>query len=444
MAIHLLGKKLSSFQIIIIGFLGAILMGAFLLMLPVSSRDGMSASFETALFTSTSAVCVTGLVVRDTATCWSRFGQAVILALIQTGGLGIITSAAFIARISGRKISLRERSLLQDSISAHQLGGIVKMTGFIVRVTVIVEVSGALLMLPAFCRQYGIAGIWMAVFHSVSAFCNAGFDIMGDRTGAFSSLTSFAGSPGVVLPVCLLIIIGGIGFLTWEDLYVNRWHVRRYHMQTKVILTTTGILILFPMLFLYLSEYKGYASSERFFLSLFQAVTPRTAGFNTASFSSLSGTGCMLLIVLMLIGGSPGSTAGGIKTTTVAVLLANQVAVFRRAKSPQLFGRRIEDGAVRNGATLLIMYLALPMAGAAVMSAVENLPIGSCIFETVSAIGTVGLSLGITPSLGLISRLILIALMFFGRVGGLTLMYAFLNIRSTSPSQRPVEKIAVG
>ena len=199
-----------------------------------------------------------------------------------------------------------------------------------------------------------------------------------------------------------------------------------------------------PTCILYPDDFAGFGGKERVLASLFQAVTPRTAGFNTASFSSLSGTGCMLLIVLMLIGGSPGSTAGGIKTTTVAVLLANQVAVFRRAKSPQLFGRRIEDSAVRNGATLLIMYLALPMAGAAVMSAVENLPIGSCIFETVSAIGTVGLSLGITPSLGLISRLILIALMFFGRVGGLTLMYAFLNIRSTSPSQRPVEKIAVG
>ena len=197
------------------------------------------------------------------------------------------------------------------------------MTGFIVRVTVIVEVSGALLMLPAFCRQYGTAGIWMAVFHSVSAFCNAGFDIMGDRTGPFSSLTSFAGSPGVVLPVCLLIVIGGIGFLTWEDLYVNRWNVRRYHMQTKVILTTTGILILFPLLFLYLSEYKGYASSERFFLSLFQAVTPRTAGFNTASFSSLSGTGCMLLIVLML----PVSSRDGMSASFGTALFTSTSAV---------------------------------------------------------------------------------------------------------------------
>ena len=444
MAIHLLGKKLSSFQIIILGFLGAILMGAFLLMLPVSSRDGMSASFGTALFTSTSAVCVTGLVVRDTATCWSRFGQAVILALIQTGGLGIVTSAAFIARISGRKISLRERSLLQDSISAHQLGGIVKMTGFIVRVTVIVEVSGALLMLPAFCRQYGTAGIWMAVFHSVSAFCNAGFDIMGDRTGPFSSLTSFAGSPGVVLPVCLLIVIGGIGFLTWEDLYVNRWNVRRYHMQTKVILTTTGILILFPLLFLYLSEYKGYASSERFFLSLFQAVTPRTAGFNTVDLNRLTSASRAMTVVLMLVGGAPGSTAGGVKTTTVAVLLSNAVAVIRRRKDPRLFNRRIDEDTVKSASTLLMLYLLLALLGAFIISAGEGLAFETCLFETASAIGTVGLSLGITPALGLLSRGVLVGLMFFGRAGALTLLFAAVNSIEPQVAQYPLGRINVG
>ena len=444
MITRFLGKKLSSFQIIIIGFLGLILLGTLLLILPISVKDGYSVSIEDALFTSTSAVCVTGLVVQDTATYWSGFGQAVILILIQIGGLGIVSVAAFIAMISGKKITLLQRSMLQDSISAHQIGGIVKMTGFIFKIAIIIEVSGALLMLPTFCSKYGVSGIWMSVFHAVSAFCNAGFDIMGDKTGPFSSLTSFASNPRIIIPICLLIIIGGIGFLTWEDVAVNKFHFHRYRMQSKVVIATTGALIIVPMLFLLLFEYTGNSVKDRIFLSLFQAITPRTAGFNTASLSSLSGAGSMLLIALMLIGGSPGSTAGGMKTTTIAVLFANVSSVFWRKKSTQLFGRRIEDGTIRNAATLFMMYLTLPMIGASVISIAENLPIGTCIFETVSAIGTVGLSLGITPSLSPISHLILILLMFLGRVGGLTLIYAAINSKNTDVSQRPVEKIIVG
>ena len=437
-------KKLSSFRIIIIGFLGLILVGTLLLMLPVSVRGGRGASFEDALFTATSAVCVTGLVVRDTAGYWSVFGQAVILIMIQIGGLGIVSVAAFIAMISGRKITLLQRSMLQDSISAHQIGGLVKMTYFIFRAALIAEVAGALLMLPAFCARFGPSGIWMSVFHSVSAFCNAGFDIMGAKTGPFSSLTSFASDPGIVLPVCLLIIIGGIGFLTWDDIAVNKFRVHRYRMQSKVVLATTGALIAVPMLFMLFFEFTDGPFKERFMLSLFQTVTPRTAGFNTAPLASLSGPGSMLMIALMLIGGSSGSTAGGMKTTTVAVLAANALSVFRRKRNVQLFGRRIEEGTVRNAATLFMMYLFLPMAGAAVISIAEKLPVGTCLFETVSAIGTVGLSKGITPDLGFLSRLILILFMFLGRVGGLTLIYAAVNVNHTEVSQRPVEKINVG
>ena len=438
------GRKLSSFQVIIMGFLGVILAGTLLLMLPVSVRSHHGASLKDALFTATSAVCVTGLVVRDTATYWSGFGQAVILLLIQIGGLGIVSVAAFIAMLSGRRISLLERSTLQDSISAHQLGGIVKMTGFVFRVALIVEAAGALLMMPTFCSLYGAAGVWMSVFHSLSAFCNAGFDIMGNRTGTFSSLTSFAAHPGIVIPICLLIVIGGIGFLTWDDLAVNGLHLRRCRMQTKVVLATTCALILVPMVLFFCFEYTAGTLPERLCLSLFQAVTPRTAGFNTANLSALSGAGSMLMMALMLIGGSPGSTAGGMKTTTLAVLLANAGSVFHRQKSVQLFGRRIEEGTIRNAATLLMLYLTLPMVSAAVISTVEHLPAGTCLFETVSAIATVGLSLGITPSLSLPSHLILIVLMFLGRVGGLTLIYAAINSSNTYVSQRPVEKISVG
>lgn len=444
MLIRLLEKKLSSFQIIILGFLGLIAVGTVLLMLPVSVNDAHGASLEDALFTATSAVCVTGLVVRDTAIYWSGFGQCVILVLIQIGGLGIISAFTIIAMISRRKLSLMERNMLQDSISTHQIGGTVRMTGFLVKVALICEAAGALLMLPTFCSRYGLHGIWMSVFHSVSAFCNAGFDIMGDQTGPFSSLTSFATDPGIVIPICLLIIIGGIGFLTWDDIAAHKHHLRSYRMQSKVILVTTGILIVLPMLLLFLFEYTEGPLKERIFLSLFQAVTPRTAGFNTASFSSLSATGCMLLIPLMLIGGSPGSTAGGMKTTTLAVLLANEASVFRKKKNVELFGRRVEGSTVRNASTLFMMYLSLPIIGAAVISIAEHLPVRSSLFETASAIGTVGLSLGITPDLSLLSHLVLILLMFFGRVGGLTLIYAAINSKNADVSQRPVEKIIVG
>ena len=437
-------KSLSSFRIIIIGFWGLILFGTMLLMLPAAVRAGESHTFEEALFTATSAVCVTGLVIKDTATHWSVFGQAVILLLIQIGGLGIVTVAAFFATVSGRKISLLQRTALQDSISAHQVGGMVRMTFFIFKTAFCMECLGALSMMPVFCRKYGTYGIWMSVFHSVSAFCNAGFDIMGDKSGSFSSLTAFGSHPGIVVPVCLLIILGGIGFLTWNDIAEHGLRVHRYRMQTKVILIATALLILLPAAALYMWEYAEYGTKERICLSLFQAVTPRTAGFNTADLTKLTSAGRMLIISLMLIGGSPGSTAGGMKTTTAAVLLANASAVFRRKKNAELFGRRIGDSTVRNAATLFTMYLTLPLIGAAVISMADQLPLGTCLFETISAIGTVGLSLGITPSLSFGSHLILILLMFLGRVGGLTLIYAAMTPQNTNVSQRPQEKIIVG
>ncbi len=441
---RLFGKKLTTFQIIIMGFSGVILLGTLILMLPVSSSQGQWTSPENALFTSTSAVCVTGLVVRDTASYWSVFGQAVILLLIQIGGLGIVSVAAFIAYLSGRKISLLQRSLLQDTISAHQIGGVVRMTRFIFQVAFTVELIGALIMMPAFCGDFGAAGIWMSLFHSVSAFCNAGFDVMGTRTGAYSSLTFFGSRLGVVIPVCLLIVIGGIGFVTWDDLVLHRFRFKRYRMQTKAILAATALLILLPALYMFFGEFSALPLKERICLSLFQAVTPRTAGFNTADLTALSGAGRALLILLMLIGGSPGSTAGGMKTTTAVVLMANARAVFRRKKSPQLFGRRIDDSIVKNAVTLLVMYLTLTAAGAFIIAAIEKLPFGTCIFETASAIGTVGLSLGVTSSLGLVSHLVLIMLMFFGRVGGLTLMFAAIRDPGVEVAQYPAEKIMVG
>ena len=437
-------RKLSSFQMIIIGFLAVILTGSFLLALPISSKTGRWSSFEDALFTATSAVCVTGLVVQDTASYWTVFGQAVILILIQIGGLGIISVTAFIATLSGRKISLLQRSMLQESISAHQVGGIVRLTSFVFKAALAAELIGMLTMLPVFCSEFGPAGIWMSAFHSVSAFCNAGFDIMGECTGPYSSLMYFRSRPGVLIPICLLILIGGIGFLTWDDIAANRHHLKRYRMQSKVILSVTALLILVPAVLFFFRDFTGGSLKERFWLSVFQAITPRTAGFSTADPASMSSAGRALTTMLMLIGGSPGSTAGGMKTTTVAVLLANIIAVVQRRKSPQLFGRRIEDQTVRHACALLVMYLTLSLGGALVISAAERLPFSACMFETSSAIGTVGLTMGITPSLGLASHLVLIVLMFLGRVGGLTILFAAVNSYGVAVAQRPVERIHVG
>lgn len=436
-------RKITSSQIILYGFAIVILIGAAVLMLPVSSRAGTVTPFLDCLFTSTSAVCVTGLVVYDTATHWSIFGQAVILLLIQIGGMGVVTVAAAITMASGKKISLMQRSTMQDAVSAHHVGGIVRFTGFFLKGIFLFELLGAIVLMTAFIPEYGIEGIWMAVFHSISAFCNAGFDLMGTKA-PYSSLTAYAVHPVVNVTIMLLIIIGGIGFLTWQDIRQNGIHFRRYRMQSKVILAVTGILIFLPALFFYFYEFSGFSPSMRFWGSLFQAVTPRTAGFNTMDLTKLSETGQMLTCLLMLIGGSPGSTAGGMKTTTFAVLLACAVAVFRKRENGQFFGRRIADDTVKNAVTVFLLYITLFLAGGMVISRAENLPLMTCLFESASAVGTVGLTLGITPGLGTVSRLVLISLMFFGRVGGLTLIFATLPATKNTLSRLPLEKITVG
>ena len=437
-------RHFTSFQVIILGFFSVILLGSLLLMLPFSTRDGQGASFADGLFTATSAVCVTGLIVHDTATYWSEFGQAIILTLIQIGGMGVVTIAVAIAVASGRKIGLMQRSTMQEAISAHQVGGIVRLTKFILKTSISIELLGALLLAPVFCKDFGIfKGLWYSVFHSISAFCNAGFDLIGVRE-PFSSLTSYASNPIVNFTIMALIITGGLGFVTWADIKKNKFHFRKYNMQSKVILTVTAGLLIFPAIYFFFCEFSGLPLGQRILSSLFQSVTPRTAGFNTADLTLLTETGLMLMIILMLIGGSPGSTAGGMKTTTVAVLFSSALAVFRKQDSAHFFSRRIPDNAVKNAATILMMYLTLFLGGGMVISYIEEVPLMSALFETSSAIGTVGLSLGLTPSLGMVSKLILILLMFFGRVGGLTLIFAALSERNTFGSRYPQEKITVG
>ncbi len=436
--------KASPFQIIIAGFLGLILAGTLLLMLPISRITGEKTPFVSALFTAVSAVCVTGLVVMDTATSWSIFGQGVLLVLIQIGGLGVVALTAFIASLSGRRMTLLQRSTLVESIAAHQAGGVVSMTVFIIKVLVITESIGALLLMPSFIPLFGAKGVWMALFHSVSAFCNAGFDLMGSYSGEYSSLTGFSSSPLVVLPISLLIVFGGIGFLTWDDIVRNRFSFKAYRMQSLAILATTGLLILIPAALLFFLDFSSLPMKQRLLLSFFQAITPRTAGFNTADLTMMTSASRALLIVLMLIGGSPGSTAGGMKTTTLAVLVANIWTVVHRKKSIQMFSRRIEESTLRYASTLLILYIGLSFTGAFLISAMEKQDFALCIFETASAIGTVGLSLGLTPTLSSPSLLVLILLMFFGRVGGLTLLFAAVGGTGVELSQLPLEKINVG
>ena len=437
-------KPLTSFQVIILSFFCLILLGTVLLMLPISSREGNVTSFPDAMFTAISATCVTGLIVRDTATYWSMFGQVVILTLIQIGGMGVITIGLAIMRASGKKIGLWQRSTMQESISAPQVGGIVRLTGFILKMSAIIELTGAVLLAPVFIRDFGVAkGLWYALWHSVSAFCNAGFDLMGVRE-PFSSLTTYSSNIYVNIVIMLLIIAGGIGFLVWEDIGKNTFHIKKYSMQSKVVLLTSLILIVCPAVYYFFYEYADLGLCERILSSLFQSVTTRTAGFNTQDLAAMDETGTLVMIFLMLVGGSPGSTAGGMKTTTIAVLFFAAATVFSRRNDVQCFNRRISDEAVRNAGAILFMYLVLYITSGIVISKTESLPLLTCLFETGSAVGTVGLTLGITSKLSLLSKCILMLLMFLGRVGGLTLIYAALPSGENPNSRMPLEKITVG
>ena len=437
-------KHMTSAQIIILGFAALILAGALLLMLPISSQDRTVTPFHETLLTATSASCVTGLIVRSTGAHWSLFGQIILLILIQTGGLGVVTVALCFARLSGRKISLFQRSAMQDSISAQQVGGIVRMTTLILKGTFLVEGAGALLMLVPFCRRFGAKGIWYALFHSVSAFCNAGFDLLGTPNDPFPSLTAFRTDPLLVITAALLILIGGIGFLTWEDVKTHRLKLRRYRLQSKLILTVSAVLIAAPTLFYFCFEFTSGTVGQRLLDAFFQAVTPRTAGFNTVDLGAMTGASRAIMVVLMLIGGASGSTAGGMKMNTVAVLFANVGAIFRRRNEVEAYGRRIDPATVRQAAAIVTMYLTLFIGGAVAISTIEGLPIGACLFESASAVATVGLTLGLTPALGVASQLILTVLMYLGRVGALTLIYAALANPDTTPSRLPQEKVAVG
>ena len=437
-------KSMTSFQIILLSFFVLIMLGTLLLMLPISSNGHGVTPFADALFTATSATCVTGLIVRDTATYWSFFGQVVIITLIQIGGMGVITIGMTVMRASGMKIGLWHRSTMQESVSAHNVGGMVRYSGFIIKTTVLVELIGAALLFPVFCKDFGVLkGLWYSLFHSISAFCNAGFDLMGTRE-PFSSLTTYGSHIYLNCVIMLLIIAGGIGFLVWGDLKTHKYHFKRYSLQTKIVLVTTLILILLPAVYFFFNEYDKMGLSDRIISSFFQSVTTRTAGFNSQDLTKMSEPGIAIMVILMLIGGSPGSTAGGMKTVTFAVLFLSAITVFGRRRDVQSFKRRIADDLVRNAGAILFMYFVLTFVTGVIISRTEQLPLLTCLFETSSGIGTVGLTLGITTKLTLLSKSILMVLMFFGRVGGLTMIYAALPSSGSKNCRLHLEAISIG
>ncbi len=441
---------MSAQGVIALGFAAIIALVTLLLMLPASSRAGTWTDPLTALFTATSAVCVTGLVVVDTATHWSVFGRCVLLAGIQIGGLGVMTVIALAAMMMNRRIGLRQRTLLVESVATLHIGGIVRLVRRALYGTLLLELAGALLLALRFVPLLGPGrGVFYAVFHAVSAFCNAGFDLMGTVTGPFSSLESFVSDPLVNLVAVSLILLGGLGFFVWDDLIENKFRFRRLQLHTRVVLVITPVIVLVPACLFYVFEggasMAGMDTGPRVLASLFSAVTPRTAGFDTVPTGELSPAGSLLTVLLMLTGGNPGSTAGGAKTTTMLVLLLLAVSILRREEDIRLFGRRLPEDLMRRACSIVIIYVSLAMLSTlAICAAQPELALQDVIIEVFSAINTVGMSTGLTRELGTFARLIIILLMYAGRLGSLTFALLIARHPSPSPLRCPQERILIG
>ena len=440
--------KMSHVQIIALGFFLIIMAGTLLLMLPAATKNGQGASFLDALFTATSASCVTGLVVQDTSTYWSGFGQAAILLMIQIGGLGFMTIATMFFMLLKRRVHLRGRELLTESINGNQVGGIMKLAKKILIGTFLIEGIGAMILMIRFVPLYGKQGVWMSVFHSVSAFCNGGIDLMGEHTGVYSSLTAFADDWLVNSVIMFLIVIGGVGFVVWDDMLTHKWHLKRYHLHSKIVLYMTNVLIFGGALLFYFVERNatgaGMSAGNQILTSLFDSITARTAGFNTVDTAALSDAGKLITIALMFIGGSPGSTAGGVKTTTIMVLMLYSFSYMRKDRGTSVFGRSLEEDALRKASAVFFTNLMLALGVTIIISSIQSFPMLDLMFETFSAIGTVGMSTGLTRELHDISRVLIIFLMYCGRVGSLSFANALAGRRKTVPVKDAVEKITIG
>lgn len=413
---------------IVTGFALIILAGTLLLMLPISSKEHMVTPFLTALFTATSATCVTGLTIFDTGAYFSLFGQAVILILIQTGGLGFATilTVAFLA--AKKNIGMKNRMLMAQTLGVEGMTGVVKTAKHVLFATALFEAIGACLLCIKFIPQYGLKGIWYSIFHSVSAFCNAGFDILGNGTSMIPYESDFL----IMLVLSLLIIIGGIGFIVWEDIYQKR-SLKKLSLYSKLVLIITVMLLIFGTLGFFIFEYKNTATigSEPVYVkwlsAFFQSVTCRTAGFDAIGQTAMTEQSKLLSIILMMIGGASGSTAGGLKVVTVGILFLATVSVFRSRKETVVMGRTISRANISYATALIVMWAVLIISGATVISLTDAVPLSDAVYEVTSAYGTVGLSTGISAQSTAAARIILIIYMFFGRVGLMTIGVTFMT-----------------
>ncbi len=428
------------------GFAVMIVLGAVLLLFPFSSKAGLWTAPVDCLFTATSAVCVTGLVVVDTLDHWSIIGQFIILLLIQLGGLGFMTTTIILMMAAGRRIGLRDRILIGESIGVSRIGGLVRLTRHILLFTIIAEFIGAVLLYIRFSADYGWAGgIWKSVFQSVSAFNNAGFDLFG----GFRSLTGYSGDYLIILTTAALIILGGLGFLVIDNI-IRVKGIKRSTVDTKMILSITGLLLVLGTLVVLVAEFNNpytlgnLSFPHKILNAFFQSVTARTAGLNSIDTGSLTTFSLFFVMILMFIGGASGSTAGGIKVNTVGMILTTIWSTLRGRENPGAFGREFPIQQIFRGMALLVISLGLILGVFLLLSYTEHFSSIRIIFETVSAFGTVGLSTGITPELSTAGRLILIVMMFIGRLGPLTLIMALARAQRTRGYRFPQESVRIG
>lgn len=441
--------KFSTTSLILLSFFIVILLGSFLLWLPISSADGKSVSYIDALFTSATATCVTGLVTVTTASTWSFFGQLVILMLIQLGGLGVITAMSVFLIITNKKIGLSKRILIQDSFNLDNMSGLVRFVKNVVKSTLLIELIGALCYMTVFIPEFGIRGIWISVFNSISAFCNAGMDIISE-----TSLYNYYNHPIINLVTMALIFLGGIGFIVWWDvlrIIREKKHIASLRLHTKIVLTTTLILVFIGAAAIFVFEYNNPLTMKDFSLwdklqaSLFQSVTTRTAGFASIPQENLTNASSIVSLFLMFVGGSPVGTAGGIKTVTIAVLIMVAVASVKESKDVNVFNRSISYFTLKRAVAVTVVSFATVFVSVMLLSAVTDASIDAIIYECVSAAATVGLSKNLTSSLGFNGKLIIIATMYFGRVGPISLFVAFSKKKAhENIIKNPIEEVSVG
>ncbi len=440
-------------QIMVIGFATVILIGGLLLNLPIASQSGESVGLLNALFTATSAVCVTGLVVVDTATYWSGFGQVVIIMLIQVGGLGFMTIATLFSLIIKKKINLRERLLIQEALNQIDLSGLVKLTRYVLLITFLIEGTGALLLSTVFIPQFGIAkGIWYSVFHAISAFCNAGFDLMGSVTGPFSSLTSYVNNFTITITISALIVFGGLGFPVILDVIKHK-KISKLTIHSRIVLFTTAMLIVVGMILILLLEYDNpdtlgpLGFGGKLLASLLQSVTPRTAGVNSIDLAAMHESSIFIMIILMFIGASPASTGGGIKTTTLATLILTVKSFILGKEDIEIYERRIDMSTVKKSVGIFFIGIIVVVFGTLIISVTDpDFTVLEAGYEVVSAFATVGLSIGGSPNLSVLGKIFIMLFMFMGRVGSLTIFMALYSkgIKKNTTIRYPEGKILVG